>query len=57
VLILILMESDALHQAALHKLSRRVVERYPVPDGVVVLEYDDEPLDPQHDTPGLDVKS
>ncbi|MEJ2589895.1 MAG: hypothetical protein P8178_00600 [Candidatus Thiodiazotropha sp.] len=57
VLVLILMESDALHQAALHKLSRRVVERYPVPDGVVVLEHDDEPLDRQQGMPDLDVKS
>lgn len=57
VLILILMESDALHQAALHKLSRRVVERYPVPDGVVVLEQDDEPSDRPQGTPDLDLKS
>jgi hypothetical protein len=41
VLILILMESDALHQAALHKLSQRVVEKYPVPDGVVVVQEDE----------------
>jgi len=38
VLILILMESDALHQAALHNLSDRTVEKYPAPEGVVVLE-------------------
>lgn len=38
VLILILMESDALHQAALHKLSNRIVEKYPVPEGVVVTD-------------------
>lgn len=29
VLVLILMESDALHQAALHKLPKRMVELYP----------------------------
>ena len=32
VLVLILMESDALHQASLHKLSKRVVDRFPPPD-------------------------
>ncbi|MCU7924772.1 MAG: hypothetical protein KZQ88_18970 [Candidatus Thiodiazotropha sp. (ex Dulcina madagascariensis)] len=42
VLVLILMESDALHQAALRKLSRKVVEKYPYPDDVVVLEDDSE---------------
>ena len=42
VLVLILMESDALHQASLHKLSKRVVERYPPPDDVVILEHDTE---------------
>jgi hypothetical protein len=57
VLVLILMESDALHQAALHKLSRRVLERFPVPDGVVVLEHDDEPSDGANGTPSLDLKS
>jgi hypothetical protein len=40
VLILILMESDALHQAAQGKLSRRMAEKYPYPEEVVVLEYD-----------------
>ncbi|MEJ2612943.1 MAG: hypothetical protein P8179_23505 [Candidatus Thiodiazotropha sp.] len=43
VLILILMESDALHQAAISKLSNRVVERYPPPKDIVVLEDDSEP--------------
>ncbi len=38
VLVLILMESDALHQASLHNLPKRTVEKYPVPEGVVVLE-------------------
>ncbi len=38
VLILILMESDALHQAALHKLPKRIVEKYPAPADLVVLE-------------------
>ena len=38
VLVLILMESDALHQASLHKLTARVVERYPPPDSVIMLE-------------------
>jgi hypothetical protein len=55
VLILILMESDALHQAALHKLSDRVVERYPVPEGVVVLEED--ASDPQGATPDAGLRS
>ncbi|MEJ2454377.1 MAG: hypothetical protein P8103_09505 [Candidatus Thiodiazotropha sp.] len=40
VLILILMESDALHQAALHKLTQRVVGKFPPPQDVVVLEDD-----------------
>ena len=40
VLILILMESDALHQASLHKLTPRVVGRFPPPQDVVVLEDD-----------------
>ncbi|MEN8180491.1 MAG: hypothetical protein ABFS39_17975 [Pseudomonadota bacterium] len=40
VLVLILMESDALHQASLHTLSKGTVEKYPVPEGVVVLEDD-----------------
>ena len=40
VLILILMESDALHQATLRKLSKRMVEKYPYPEDVVVLEDD-----------------
>lgn len=37
VLVLILMESDALHQAAQHKLPKRMIERYPNPD-IRVLE-------------------
>lgn len=37
VLVLILMESDALHQAAQHKLPKRMLERYPNPD-IRVLE-------------------
>ncbi|WP_275098240.1 hypothetical protein [Sedimenticola hydrogenitrophicus] len=37
VLVLILMESDALHQAAQHKLPARMIERYPNPD-IEVLE-------------------
>ncbi|MCU7797901.1 MAG: hypothetical protein KZQ73_07520 [Candidatus Thiodiazotropha sp. (ex Semelilucina semeliformis)] len=41
VLVLILMESDALHQATLHKLSQRVVDKYPLPDDVVVLDDED----------------
>ena len=40
VLVLILMESDALHQASLHTLSKRTVEKFPVPDSVVILEDD-----------------
>jgi hypothetical protein len=43
VLVLILMESDALHQASLHKLPKRLVERYPAPEGLVVLEDDSDP--------------
>jgi hypothetical protein len=42
VLVLILMESDALHQAAQGKLSKRMVEKYPYPEDVVVLEDDRE---------------
>lgn len=42
VLILILMESDALHQANLRQLSKRLVEKYPYPEGVVVLEDESE---------------
>jgi hypothetical protein len=38
VLVLILMESDALHQAAQHKVSKRMVEKYPYPADIVVLE-------------------
>lgn len=52
VLILIIMESDALHQAALCKLSRRVVERYPYPADVVVLEEEN-----PTDMPDLEFKS
>jgi hypothetical protein len=37
VLVLILMESDALHQAALHKLPDGIVTKYPNP-GVPVVE-------------------
>ncbi|HEB96968.1 MAG TPA: hypothetical protein ENI96_11130 [Sedimenticola thiotaurini] len=37
VLVLILMESDALHQAALHKLPDSIVQRWPNP-GVPVIE-------------------
>lgn len=40
VLVLILMESDAMHQATLHKLPKRIVEKYPAPDTVVILEDD-----------------
>jgi hypothetical protein len=36
------MESDALHQASLHKLSSRVVEEFPPPEGVTILEEDRE---------------
>ncbi len=32
VLVLILMESDALHQATQHKLPNKMIERYPNPD-------------------------
>ncbi|MEW8561768.1 MAG: hypothetical protein AB2541_06665, partial [Candidatus Thiodiazotropha sp.] len=42
VLILILMESDALHQANLRQLSKRIVEKYPYPEGVVVLDDESE---------------
>jgi hypothetical protein len=42
VLVLIIMESDALHQASLHKLSYRVVEEFPPPEGVAVLDDDRE---------------
>jgi hypothetical protein len=44
VLILILMESDALHQASLHKLPKRMVEKYPLPADIAVLEADDTPV-------------
>jgi len=40
VLILILMESDALHRAALHKLTPAVVDKFPPPEEVVILEDD-----------------
>jgi hypothetical protein len=55
VLVLILMESDALHQASLHKLSKRVVKRYPPPEGVVILEDDRETE--TSGLPGAEVKS
>jgi uncharacterized membrane protein YfhO len=42
VLVLILMESDALHQANACRLSKSVVKKYPYPEDVVVLEYDTE---------------
>lgn len=42
VLILILMESDALHQANTCRLSKSVVNKYPYPEDVVVLEHDNE---------------
>ena len=38
VLVLILIESDALHQAALHKLPDRMTEKYPNPGVPVVAE-------------------
>ncbi len=38
VLVLILMESDALHQAAQHKLPKNALERYPNPDAKVIDE-------------------
>ncbi|QYZ67122.1 MAG: hypothetical protein OI74_07580 [Gammaproteobacteria bacterium (ex Lamellibrachia satsuma)] len=38
VLVLILMESDALHQTILHKLPDRLVEKYPPPEDIVVVE-------------------
>jgi len=44
VLVLILMESDALHQAAQQKVSKRMAERFPYPVDMVVLE-DDTPGD------------
>lgn len=36
VLVLILMESDALHQAALHKLPKWILTAYPNPEAVVI---------------------
>ena len=42
VLILILMESDALHQANSRRLSKNVVKKYPYPEDVIVLEHDNE---------------
>ncbi|MBL3599685.1 MAG: hypothetical protein JMN25_07430 [gamma proteobacterium endosymbiont of Lamellibrachia anaximandri] len=38
VLVLILMESDALHQAMLQKLPDRLVEKYPPPEDIKVVE-------------------
>ncbi|MBL3588822.1 MAG: hypothetical protein JMN24_03385 [gamma proteobacterium endosymbiont of Lamellibrachia anaximandri] len=38
VLVLILMESDALHQTMLHKLPDRLVEKYPPPENIKVVE-------------------
>lgn len=38
VLVLIIMESDVLHQAAQHKMPKSVFERYPNPDAVVLEE-------------------
>ncbi|MCW8921334.1 MAG: hypothetical protein OQK68_07610, partial [Sedimenticola sp.] len=38
VLVLILMESDALHQAAQHKLPDRMIEQFPNPDIKVIEE-------------------
>jgi hypothetical protein len=55
VLVLILMESDALHQAALHKLTPRVVEKYPPPEDVKVLP-DDSPA-PEAESAQAGVKS
>ncbi len=55
VLVLILMESDALHQASLHKLTQRVVERFPPPEDVVVL--DEEPAVEAGGMPNVEVKS
>lgn len=55
VLVLILMESDALHQATLHKLTPRVVEKYPPPEDVVILE-DDTPV-PEAESAQAGVKS
>lgn len=40
VLVLILMESDALHQAAQGKVSKRMAEKYPYPADMLVLEDD-----------------
>lgn len=45
VLLLILMESDALHQAALHKLPKSLIEKYPVPSDMVVVEEEDSALE------------
>jgi hypothetical protein len=42
VLILILMESDALYHAAQHKLNKRILEKYPPPDDLVILVDDRE---------------
>lgn len=42
VLVLILMESDALHHAALHKVSKRMAEKYPYPADMVVLEDEEQ---------------
>ena len=55
VLVLILMESDALHQASLHKLTEGVVAKYPPTDDVIVLEESDEKL--PDSVPEVDVKS
>jgi hypothetical protein len=55
VLVLILMESDALHQASLHKLTQRVVTRFPPPEDVVVLEHD--PEIPGHEMAQAEIKS
>lgn len=51
VLILILMESDALHQASLHKLSKGTVEKYPAPEGMVVLEEESDSVAADPTTP------
>jgi hypothetical protein len=50
VLILILMESDALHQAAQGKVSKRMVEKHPFPESMVILE-DDRQEDSEIETP------
>lgn len=55
VLILILMESDALYHAAQHKLNTRIVEKYPPPDDLVILEDDREAE--VTGLPGVDLKS